>query len=291
MRYFMPILKLFPPMFINELSNVTAAVTSQIEELRVRIGMPIVARGCFGEVTTNSVFCRNDMKYLIGNATECSYHAHIREIENGYISLPNGGRLGICGEGNGREGVLRSVGEITSVCIRIAREHKGSADDVYRQLFSDGLCSCVIVGPPGAGKTSLLRELVTTLSENGVYVGVADERGEIGGRKGDGEGFYLGSRTDVMNGVSKCDGALMLLRTMSPQVIAMDEITAREDLQAVEAITKAGVEILATLHGNDMNALFKSSFAPIYNTGVFKRAVFVGSCNGVRRYTVEGLNA
>jgi stage III sporulation protein AA len=93
-----------------------------------------------------------------------------------------------------------------------------------------------------------------------------------------------------MSGVSKCDGALMLLRTMSPQVIAMDEITAREDLQAVEAIMKAGVEILATLHGNDMKALLKPGIAPIYNTGVFRRAVFVELCNGVRQYTVEELN-
>ena len=121
-------------------------------------------------------------------------------------------------------------------------------------------------------------------------MGVADERGEIsGGRKG-GQGFDLGPRTDVVRGICKSEGAMMLLRTMSPHVIAMDEITATDDLQAIDSIMKAGVTIVATLHGDGLASLHKPSFAPIYNAAVFEKAVFVEHSQGLRSYRVEALN-
>ena len=158
-------------------------------------------------------------------------------------------------------------------------------------MLEGGFCDTLIVSPPGAGKTTLLRELVRLLSVRGERVAVADERAEVaGGLEG---GFDLGPRTDVMSGAPKAAAALMLIRSMSPTVLAMDEITAPEDVEAVLSAAGCGVAVLATAHAEGLAGLRRRAlYRRLLDEGVFRRFVAVRRRpDGAREYEVKAAGA
>ena len=227
------------------------------------------------------------MLIVVGNAGDGSYHTAAQHIQNGFIPLKGGCRMGVCG--NGVNGRLSSFRDISSVCIRIASEAIGCADKLYEVLYGSGRSNTIIVAPPGAGKTTLLRELIRKLSYSGVYVGVADERGEIAGMYGELPSFDLGPRCHVQSGLPKSQAAMMLLRSMAPQVIAMDEITAYSDAAAILEAVGCGVGLLTTTHGDGLLSLRKPAFRALYDAMVFEKAVLVHVERGERVYQVVDL--
>ncbi len=287
MERFMSVVNLFPVEMRSALLGEISRFGCVPEEIRIRVGSPIRLRRYGGELVWGEPVTKEQLMCVVGNAAEGSYHTAVKHIQNGYIPLRYGGRMGVCG--NGTDGSISSFGEISSVCIRIAAEAKGSADEVYETLYEQGLCNAIIIAPPGAGKTTLLRELVRKLSYSGMYVGVADERGEIAGMYRDKPTFDLGPRCDVLSGVPKNRSAMMLLRAMSPEVIAMDEITAYTDGKAIMEAVGCGVGLLATMHGDGLRSIHKPAFRQLYETMVFDKAVFVSVINGERVYRVVEL--
>ena len=284
MERFFRVCNLFPQEMRDALLDGMERMNIEPEEIRIRIGSPMRLRTYQKEVLCGAPVTKAQMIHLVGNAAEGSFHTAVRHMQNGYIPLKNGGRMGVCG--SGVDGKLSSFADVSSACIRIASEAIGCADMLYDELYGNGYVNTIIVAPPGAGKTTLLREMIRKLSYSGNYVGVADERGEIAGMYRDRPSFDLGPRCDVLTEIPKSQAAMMLLRSMSPNVIAMDEITAIHDAEAILEAAGCGSGLLTTIHGDGMQTLRKPAFRQLYDAMVFEKAIFVEVIDGNREYRV-----
>lgn len=228
-----------------------------------------------------------EIAFVLDRASASSLHAVQGELRRGYITAPGGVRVGVCGmavTGQGVEGIR----DVSSIALRIPRQVKEAGGEVIDILLpSPG--SVLILSPPGGGKTTFLRELIRRSSDSGLRVSVCDERGEIAAAQGGKPTFDLGKTTDVLTGADKAEGIMMLLRAMNPQVIAIDEISAAEDVAAVVSAANCGAEIFATAHASCVEALSKRSvYRPLLESGVFRRAVVI-SGKGRREYEVVEL--
>ncbi len=258
------------------------------EEIRLRVGRPMSVLLPEGELTLGGeAVTARDLELLVEIATGASVHSSGQWLKDGFIPCRGGCRVGLCGSVYSSGGEVTGFNSFSSASIRIAREHRGIADAILPGLFRDGaLASTLIVAPPGAGKTTLLRELVRRIaspsqSRPGLRVGLCDERGELAAMRGGVAGLDVGELTDVLDGCPKAQGALMLLRTMNPQVIAMDEITSPEDMAAINFARNCGVSLLATAHAGGLSDLLSR---PLYRdvAGVFDNCVTVENRNGRR---------
>ena len=214
-----------------------------------------------------------DQELIRGILETCSRHslyAYEREISQGFLTIRGGHRVGIAGKAVVEDGHVRTVRDLSSLNIRVAHEVKGCAKNVLPYLMDgETFLDTLLISPPGAGKTTLLRDLIRELSCGGTWgagknVSVVDERSEIAACFGGIAQCDLGPRTDVMDGCPKSEGMLMMLRSMAPQVLAVDEITAPEDVAALCAAAGCGVTVLATAHGENRADLSRRAvYAPL----------------------------
>lgn len=212
-------------------------------ELRLRLGKPPELVGC-GSAAVFREVTQEDLSFVINAASRYSPWA-AETVAKGYLTAQGGHRIGICGEAVTEQGCLKGIRSPRSLCIRVARDFPGIA----RGIPMAG--SVLILGPPGAGKTTLLRDLIRQRSEYGNgSIAVVDERGELFPK-----GFPCGPRTDILSGASKVDGIPLVLRTMGPGTIAVDEITAAGDTEALCLALWCGVDILATAHASSAEDL------------------------------------
>ena len=219
--------------------------------------------------------------------TLCSCGSQLRR---GFLSLPGGARLGVCGTVNLERGEVRSYSEITSLCLRLPRQAIGCAEQL-KSLFQDAFVSTLLISPPGGGKTTLLRELVRLLSSSGMRIGLADERGEVAAVYRGIPQLDVGPNTDVFTGAPKASAAMALLRSMNPQVIALDEITEEADLAACSACCGCGVQLLATAHGSCAAELYRRPlYAKMLDRHIFARCVEISMRDGMRHYEVTDLD-
>ena len=262
-----------------------------VEEVRLRTGREMTVLFPQGEHGCGVKVEQKDLEMLCDLASEFSRYAAMETLRQGYLTLQGGCRVGFCGTAVIKEGAAVNLRDISSAAIRIAREKRGIADDLLPQLFQNGVFqSTVILSPPGGGKTTLLRELVRRLSVEGLRIGLADERGEIAAVRQGIPQLDVGPRTDVMDGCPKAEAVLMLLRCMNPQVIAVDEVTAEEDLYAMTAAANCGVSLLATIHAESVAELMrKPLYANLLQTGVFRMAVRLRKEDGIHLREVEEL--
>ena len=216
-------------------------VKAVAEEFRLRTGLPPAVLTQEGErgVVQRAVTVR-DLDSLLEAATRASAHTALESVAAGFVTVRGGCRVGLCGTVSESEGRILTIRRLSSAVIRIPREVKGCAGGIYPALTDGGFRDTLIISPPGAGKTTLLRELVRMLSST-YRVGLLDERGEVAGVWEGVPLFNVGPQTDVLTGADKRRGALMLLRSMNPQILAMDEITARGDLDALRTAAGCGV--------------------------------------------------
>lgn len=225
-------------------------------ELRLRLDRPPRLVTYQGFHDLDSRVDENDLNYILNAASRYSPW-NAESLREGYLTAPGGHRIGVCGEGAGE-----TFSKITSLCIRIARDVRGIA----KGLPTDG--SLLILGPPGSGKTTLLRDMIRHVSKTR-SVSVVDERRELFPT-----GFQTGENTDVLSGVSKSRGIDMVLRSMGPQVIAMDEITSEADCSALIHAAWCGVQLLATAHAASVTDLFtRPVYRPLAGSGLFSKAV------------------
>ena len=238
---------------------------NRLQELRLRrdaepelvLGAQI--RSLSGKVS------ESDLVYCIQMASRYSPWA-AETVNQGYVTAPGGHRLGICGTAVYKNGIFSGVREVSSLCIRVARDVEGIAAGVQ----SSG---CVLIlGAPGWGKTTLLRDYIRCRAQR-ECVAVVDERGELFP-----QGFSRGKRIDVLTGSRKTDGIERVLRTMSPQCIAVDEITAEEDCVALSHAFGCGVQLLATAHAASLEEFCAR---PIYQQ-LIKMRLF-DTCLGLQR--------
>ena len=271
-------------------------VQGQAEELRLRAGYAMTV--LFGErelVLEGALVSGQDLEQLLERASRTSVHAVLEQLREGFIGIEGGHRIGFCGTTITERGEVTFFKNISSAAIRIAREFPGIARSVVGELVEKGqLQSTLIAAPPGGGKTSLLRDLIRTVSEGecetGLRVGVVDPRGELGASVDGICQLELGRRTDLLNNCPKAVGIMMLLRTMNPQVIAVDEITQRGDMDAILEAAGCGVGLLATIHGRDRQELEQRDlYRDLLRTGVFRRLILIRGRGALRHYIVEVL--
>lgn len=263
------------------------------EELRLRRGLPLFVLTPRGEEPlADTMVTGRDLETVLELASASSVHAVMAQLQNGFVSVRGGHRLGLCGTAVMEGERLVNLRELSSLSLRVAREFKGLSRDVIPKLWRGGaLESTLILSPPGGGKTTLLRDLIRALSAGEGCpprrVGVADERGELAAVSGGTPTLDIGPRSDVMSGCPKATGLMALLRGMNPQVLAVDEVTAPEDVAAMAQAAGCGVTLLATAHGG---ALADLDRRPLYRElmaqGVFGRLVLIRAAEGQRRYTV-----
>lgn len=237
-----------------------------MQELRLRVGQPVelILSGQSRMLGIQAL--EEDITFIVNAASHYSPWAAATSAK-GYITAVGGHRIGVAGECVVQGGQVTGIRRVTSLCIRVARDFPGIADKAPKSG------SLLILGPPGAGKTTLLRELIRIRSEAGQAVAVVDERGElfpVGGV------FSPGTRTDVLTGCSKVTGVEMALRTLSPACIAVDEITAQEDCQALLSVGWCGVELLATAHARDAKDLLRRKiYQPLADSGLFETVLIL----------------
>lgn len=232
-----------------------------LQELRLRIGKPaelITAQGvCYlpGRVT------EADIRFTVNVASRYSPWA-AETAAKGYITAPGGHRIGVCGNVTVDRGTVTGMQSITSLNIRVARD----IDNVVDRLMPRG--NTLILGPPGSGKTTLLRSLARIVAQRET-VAVVDERGELFP-----DHFEQGRRMDVLSGCAKGQGIDMVLRSMGPQWIAVDEITAQEDCDALKKALFCGVKLIATAHASTAEDLHRRSvYKPLAEWGIFDTLV------------------
>lgn len=266
------------------------------EEIRLRLGYPMtVLAGNQEFILRNDPVTGENLECLMERASQASVHAVLNQLREGFISIEGGHRIGFCGTTVVERGEITFLRNFSSATIRIARQFPGIAQCIVGKLFEGGqFQSTLIAAPPGFGKTSLLRELIRTLSEgecgSGIRVGVVDPRGELGAAVNGVCQLDLGRRTDLLHACPKAKGIMMLLRTMNPQIIAMDEITQPEDIYAILEAAGCGAALLATVHGRNRTELTQRSlYRDLLESGIFKRIIFIQSGGNDRRYTVEEL--
>jgi stage III sporulation protein AA len=200
--------------------------------------------------------------------------------------------VGFCGTSVMKNGVCTNLTDLSSANLRIGREKRGIAEEISKKLLNEGgvFESTLILSPPGGGKTTLLRDLVRILSENGNRVGLADERGEVAVSYRGVPQMDIGPKTDVLDGCPKAIAIPMLLRTMNPHIIAVDEITAEEDIRAMTMASGCGVKLLATVHAGKVSELAqKPLYSRLLETKVFSQAVCIRRDKGGRKYEWEAM--
>lgn len=285
-------------------------VLIHIEEIRLRQGKPLLlglnGKDAFvtplGKPTDvpefGYVVTDQDLMKTVQLISGSSIYAFEEEIKNGFITIRGGHRVGISGKALIDRGKVRTIKYITGLNLRIARELPGVADRVIPYLIdpvSGDFLHTIIISPPRCGKTTLLRDVVRQLSTGitrldfrGCAVGVVDERSEIAGCFNGVPQKDVGLRTDVLDGCPKAEGMMMLIRAMGPQVIATDEIGSPEDARALEEALNAGIKVLATAHGKNLEELIKRPvLKEIMEQEIFQRIVVLGRSKGVG--TVEDI--
>lgn len=276
------------------LKQLPQQVGQRVEEIRLRQGfLPTVLDG-EGERDVGDMAVTGEMlRQVLEQASQASAHTVLDQVQRGFLTLRGGHRIGICGSAVVRDGQVATLREISSLSVRVARPVVGQAEALLPQLMEGGqLQNTLIFAPPGAGKTTLLRDLVRGLSDGAVCqplrMAVADERGEIAAMWQGEPQLYVGRHTDVLDGCDKATAVPILLRGMNPQVIAMDEITQMEDVEAMIQAVGCGVSLLATAHGESMEDLTRRGvYRALCQAGVFRRVVLLHGSGKNRRAQVE----
>ncbi len=283
-------LDFLPSKHKNALSRLPESIVSKIYEIRLRANLPVSLSSpdgtCFvctsGRVSQNSCAdmlysSAGDIDYVFNAACMHSVYSHQEQIAGGYVITPKGHRIGICGTAVISGGEVSNIREISSLNIRIAREIK-TAGRALLPVFASCSGGLLISGAPACGKTTALRDLVRRISSGeaggGRRVTVIDERGEIAAVHNCVPQYDIGPNTDVISAVGKAEGIMMALRSMSPDVIAFDEIGSRGEMSALRQSLNAGVRVIATIHAGSLHQLMlRPQMRQIIKSGAFSRIV------------------
>ncbi|HML37501.1 MAG TPA: stage III sporulation protein AA [Bacillota bacterium] len=285
------ILTKLPAEIGEQIRDLPGQIRKNLEEIRIRNGAGIVIYSSGKEYELelgngskiDNILINNIFNSLLNH----SAYAYQEELANGYITIEGGHRVGICGRTVLENGKVKTIKDISSINIRRSREIVGVSDPCMGYLLrgKNRIFNTIIVSPPKCGKTTLLRDMIRNFSGMGFQVGVCDERSEISGMYNGRPSYDLGIRTDVLDGCPKEKGMIMLIRSMSPDLIATDEIGKREDCHAIEAAVCAGISLLTTIHGSSFEDVINSGIGELVEKGVFERLIFLSNIPAIGSIT------
>lgn len=281
-----------PPRFREDAMAVDDNTKISATEFRLRSGRKLRINNGEKEMKiTESVVRHEEIRTVLELATKSSVHTSYASLCEGYITVAGGHRISVCGTAIRDGDSIKGFRDLSSVSIRIAKEIKDASEEIINHIFCEEVfCNTLIVSPPGHGKTTTLRDLIRRISDRGMRVSLVDEKGEIAAKHKGCAQFDIGECTDVIDGIDKANGAVMMLRAMTPDIIALDEITAQKDIDAVCSVFNCGVGILATAHGYLTEDIFlRPGYKKLKELGVFKKIVFLNKEKGNYSYTVSDI--
>ena len=293
----------FPQNIKKILIKITLRPGVEIQEIRLRVNRPLeVITSCdkfFLQKNGNKAdsnyqqaytVSREELKQAVILVSNNSLYAVERQLKEGFITLPGGHRVGFTGEVVTDKQKIKTIKNINSLNYRFTSEVIGAGNKVLPCLLTDNrkFINTLLISPPLCGKTTLLRDLVRTLSTGseklsfqGLRVGVVDERSEIGGACRGVPGNDLGLRTDLLDNCPKVEGMMLLIRSMSPEVIAVDEIGGKREVTALREAGRAGVGLLATIHGSSLQDVRqRPGMKPVMAGQLFKRIIVLSRRQG-----------
>ena len=265
---------------------------AECEEIRIRAGRNVrfVLRG--GEIAGSAVATPKLCRDVLEGLSEHSAPAIENELKEGFFTARGGCRVGVCGQMYTKNGLCERLWQISGFNIRIARQIKGCADKIIREVYSCGNAGGLLVlSIPGAGKTTLLRDTVRQLSDGGLSAAVADERGEIAACYMGAPTLDVGERTDVMDMCPKAEGIRKLVRSMSPRLIVTDEIGTKEEADALLDAKNCGTVAIASAHASSVeDALRREHIRTLIEGGCFTHAAIITRrADGARNIAIEKL--
>ncbi len=234
-----------------------------LQEIRCRAEKPLllIYKGQEYIPKIKYTVTKEDIRRILEYISHYSLYAYEHDMKQGFITIEGGHRVGMTGQVIIENGQVKNIRHISSLNIRISHEILGCADVVLPYIIDENsLYHTMIISPPRCGKTTLLRDLIRQISDGDYYrkgktVGVVDERSEIGGCYKGIPQNQLGIRTDILDNCPKAEGMLMLIRSMGPEVIAVDEIGTAEDVHAVDYAMHCGCKMIATVHAKTLDEL------------------------------------
>lgn len=261
-------------------------ILEKTEEIRLRVGRPleIISGGLpfYPSISEQHYIVKaEDAKFLLSQLSQYSMYAFEEELRRGFITIQGGHRVGLAGKVVLDQGQVKTLRDISSFNIRIARQTIGVADRLVSQLYDQRWLNTLLIGPPQTGKTTMLRDLARLISQGmpgkniaPLKVGIVDERSEIAACMKGVPQLELGSRVDVLDGCPKAEGMMMLIRSMSPDVIIVDEIGREEDVFAVQEALHAGVKVMTTAHGYSLEDIERRpALKSLLEMDAFERSV------------------
>jgi stage III sporulation protein AA len=270
----------------------------KLQEIRLRINAPLIMIYANKEIfvtedaklvdnPTKAVqITKNEIRETMEYISNYSLYAFEDEIRQGFITINGGHRIGIAGKIIIGDDLIKGMKHISFINIRLAHQVKGCADRVLPFLINKqigGIYHTLIISPPRCGKTTLLRDIIRQLSNGSQYlagmsIGVVDERSEIGACYMGMPQNELGIRTDILDCCPKAKGMMMLIRSMSPQIIAVDEIGSKEELEAIDYVIGCGCKLIATVHGSSIEDIrSKPILSELVKKKLFERYIILSN--------------
>lgn len=282
------VITFLPERLRSIVSDESKNVGGDITEIRLRVNCPLILKsGSRENVLRDAIISIQDIRQCVQFISDYSLFARQEDVKNGFITLKGGHRAGIAGQVVMDKGNIVSQKNISFINIRVAHELKGCADKVMNFILKNNeIKNTLIISPPGCGKTTILRDIIRQLStgtsEKSYSVGVVDERSEIAACYEGVPQNDMGIRTDVLDQWTKPEGMMVLLRSMAPDVIAVDELGSFDDIRAVRHMMSCGCVVIATIHGDSPRVLEDNEiFRELGMDCGFKRLIVLGKSNGI----------
>src|SRR5690625_1295159 len=277
------VLRLLPEKIKQAVLPHVSHTWNQLEEIRLRLNRPVELNFHHRVVWLDHVmFTSTDSIFVLNQLSDHSLYRLEEELREGYITVTGGHRVGLAGEVNSNNGTIKQLQHITFFNIRIAREIVNVASPFVQYLTDKNMYyNTIVLGPPQTGKTTFIRDLARLISDGNnkqipKKVGIIDERSEIAASLNGVPQHNIGMRTDVMDACPKVAGMMMMIRSMSPDVLVVDEIGKQEDVDALMEAVYAGVTIICTAHGSSISELKKRpSMKTFFYHNVFERFIIL----------------